>query len=69
MSRENPTPVYLADWVRRARPYSIAVYEWQLKILGNAVTEHAGVAVLTEGFYDNDTGLILKPVAADFLEV
>jgi CRISPR-associated endonuclease/helicase Cas3 len=67
--RENPTPAYLANWVRRARPYSIAVYEWQLKILGNAVTEHAGVAVLTEDFYDCDTGLVLRPVAADFLEV
>ena len=67
--RENPAPAYLADWVRRARPYSIAVYEWQLKILGNAVTEHAGVAVLTEDFYDCDTGLVLRPVAADFLEV
>lgn len=67
--RESPTPAYLEKWVRRARPYSIAVYEWQLKILGNAVTEHAGVAVLTEGFYDYDTGLVLKPVATDFWEV
>lgn len=69
MGRENPTPAYLADWVHRARPYSIAVYEWQMNILGNAVTEHAGVAVLAEDFYDCDTGLVLRPVASDFLEV
>jgi hypothetical protein len=40
-----------------------------MNILGNAVTEHAGVAVLAEDFYDCDTGLVLRPVASDFLEV
>lgn len=65
----NPDAAFLADWVRRARPYSIAVYEWQLKRLGNAVTEYSGAAVLSEGFYDEDTGLMLKPVNTVFLEV
>ncbi len=67
--QEQPDPAFLADWARRARPYSIAVYEWQLKVLGNAVTEYTGAAVLSGGFYDNDTGLILRPGTADFLEV
>lgn len=65
----DPAPAFLADWTRRARPYSIAVYDWQLKALGNAVTEYVGVALLSNGFYDNDTGLILKSGIADFLEV
>jgi len=64
-----PAPVFLADWARRAKPYSVVVYEWQLKALGNAVTEYAGTAVLSEGFYDKNTGLILKPGNTDFLEV
>ena len=64
----NPDAAFFADWVRRTRPYSIAVYEWQIKQLGNAVTEYAGAAVLSEGFYDADTGLMLKPVNTDFLE-
>ena len=63
------TPAFLADLVRRARPYSIAVYDWQLKALGNGVTEYAGAAVLSDGFYDQDTGLILRPGTTDFLEV
>ena len=65
----NPDPAFLADWVRRARPYTIAVYDWQLKKLGGAVTEHAGAAVLAEGFYDEKTGLIARQAATDFLEV
>ena len=65
----NPDAAFLADWTRRARPYSIAVYEWQLKKLGNAVGEYAGAAVLSEGFYDEDTGLVLTSVNTDFLEV
>ena len=68
-AQSNPDPLFLADWTRRAKPYTVAVYEWQLKVLGNAVTEHAGVAVLSQGFYDNDTGLILRPGITDFLEV
>ena len=67
--QENPASVYLADWVRRARPYTIAAYEWQLKILGNAVTEYAGAAVLADGFYDESTGLITRTGTIDFLEV
>ena len=67
--KRNPTTAFLVDWVHRARPYSIAVYEWQIKTLGNAVTEYSGVAVLSENAYDEDTGLILKPVTTDFLEV
>lgn len=67
--RVRPEPDFLADWARRARPYSVAVYEWQLKALGNAVNEYAGVAFLAPGFYDEDTGLSLRLKQNDFLEV
>ena len=65
----NPDTAFLADWSRRAKPYSVAVYDWQLKQLGNAVTEYAGAAVLSHGFYDEYTGLTQKPGHTDFLEV
>lgn len=68
-AQEDPTPAYLADWVRRARPYTIAAYDWQLKRLGNAVTEYAGAVVLAEGFYDENTGLVTRSETTDFLEV
>ena len=64
-----PDAAFLANWEPRARTYSVAVYDWQLKALGNAVTEYAGVAVLADDFYDNDTGLVVRPGAADLLEV
>ena len=67
--RDRPDPAFLADWVRRARPCTVAVYDWQLKALGNAVTEYSGAAVLDPAFYDKDTGLILRPKGNDFLEV
>lgn len=65
----HPDPIFLAKWERRARPYSVAVYEWQLKKLGNAVTEYAGVAILAAGYYDEDTGLRFEQKKNDFLEV
>lgn len=64
-----PDAAFLADWIRRAKPYSVAAYEWQIKELGNAVTEYAGVSVLSEGFYDVHTGLTRKAGNTDFLEV
>lgn len=67
--QNHPDSAFLADWERRARPYTIAVYEWQLKNLGNAVTEHSGIAVLNPGFYEEDTGLSLRPKQNGFLEV
>ena len=59
----------LKDWQQRAKAYSIGIYDWQLKKLGGAVTEHHGIAVLAQGFYDEDTGLVLQPQDAGFLEV
>jgi len=68
-AQDRPTPAFLASWERRTRAYTVSVYEWQLKALGNAVTEHMGVAVLAEGFYDEDTGLKIRPLENRFLEV
>ena len=68
-AQAQPDPTFLAQWERRARPYTVSAYEWQLQKLGNAVTEHAGIAFLNPAFYDNDTGLILRPKEYEFLEV
>ena len=60
---------FLTNWERRARPYTVCAYDWQLQKLGNAVSEHAGVAFLDPAFYDNDTGLVLRPKEQEFWEV
>lgn len=39
----HPDPSFLSQWLRCARPYAVAVYDWQLERLGNAVTEHSGM--------------------------
>ncbi len=65
----NPSTAFMAEWSRRARPYTVAVQEWQLEKLGSAVLEYAGVMVLSEGFYNRDTGLVINPGSTDFLEV
>ena len=65
----HPDLAFLAGWERKARAYSVSVYDWQLRKLGNAVTEYAGVAVLAEGYYDEHTGLMTGPKSNEFLEV
>lgn len=62
-------PAFLAQWLRRAKPYTISVYEHQLRRLGNAVTEYGGVAVLDPDFYDAEIGLRLLKEKSEFLEV
>ncbi len=64
-----PKPEWLAQWVRRAKPYTVAVYDWQLKKLNDAVTEYHGIAVLHEDYYNESTGLRLQAEDAAFLEV
>lgn len=65
----DPDPAFLSAWERKARAYSVSVYDWQLKKLGNAVAEYAGVAVLAEGYYDEHTGLMTGSKSNEFLEV
>lgn len=65
----HPDPRFLADWLRRVKPYTISVYAWQLQRLGNAVTECCGVSLLNPDFYDPDTGLCLEAGNNAFLEV
>lgn len=62
-------PAFLAQWLRRAKPYTVAVYDWQLQKLGNAIAEYNGIAALNPDFYDQFTGLRLQPDEAVFLEV
>lgn len=68
-SRRAPDPAFLADWLRRAKPYTVAVYDYQLRLLAGALTDYGGVTVLAPGYYDEHTGLTLKPKELDFLEV
>ena len=67
--QRDPTPAFLKTWNKKVRPYTVAVQEWQLKELGNAVTEYAGVVVLADGFYDRETGWTMRSGATEFLEV
>lgn len=62
-------PADLTYWLRRAKPYMVAVYEWQLEKLGNAVMEYHGVAVLNPDYYNEFIGLRLRANDAAFLEV
>ena len=65
----SPSPGFLAHWLKKARAYTVSVYDYQLQILGNGVTEYEGIALLHPEFYDEHTGLSLRPKVNDFLEV
>lgn len=68
-ARKYPDPAFLTSWERRARAYTVCVYDWQMKALGNAVTEHLGVAILADGFYNEASGLSIRLQENKFLEV
>lgn len=58
----------LTDWVRRAKPYTVSLYEYQLNRLTGGFAEYSGILVLNPEYYDLLTGVITKPESA-FLEV
>lgn len=67
--RQHPDPGFLWDWLQRAKPYTVSVYDHQIHALSDALTDCGGVMVLAEGYYDEQTGLGLKPGKLDYLEV
>lgn len=64
-----PSPEFLADWLHRVKAYTVCVYGYQVQILGDALTDYGGVMVLNPEYYDEGTGLTLKPKELDYLEV
>ncbi len=48
---------YLKDWTRRAKPYTVALYEHQKKKLAHALYAVNGVLLLSPEAYDGKTGL------------
>lgn len=69
LNQQNPTPAFLIQWERKARPFTVSVYAWQLRKLGDAAVEYHGIAVLRDGFYDANTGLKLGAGEMEFMEV
>lgn len=69
MASQNPEPHFLSAWLKRVRPYTVSVYEHQLRPLAPAITQHGGIAILDPSFYNVDTGLSTEPQKHVFLEV
>lgn len=62
-------PQFLARWTAEAKPYTVSVYDYQMRQLGNAVSNCCGISVLSPGFYSNETGLKISSGELGFLEV
>lgn len=63
-----PTIAYLKDWMQRAKPYTVSLYNYQVKQLYGHIREINGVLVLTKDAYDEHLGVVIKN-ELDFLEV
>ena len=64
-----PDPVFLKDWLQRAKAYTVSLYDYQIRLFSEALTEYSGILVLSPGYYNGSTGLIRNPRELDFLEV
>lgn len=40
---ESPDPAFLAQWLRRAKAYTVSIYDYQVQALAGALTEYNGV--------------------------
>lgn len=64
-----PDAEFLARWAARAKPYTVAVYRNQLRMLEDVLAEYGGVLTVPPEYYDAQVGLTVKPGTFDFLEV
>ena len=62
------SPVQLKDLARRAKPYTVSLYDYQKEMLGAGVVKIQGFLVLRPEYYDLQTGLTITPQSS-FLEV
>lgn len=68
-AQSNIDIVFLNEWISRARPYTISLYEYQARALNDVLAEYDGVRVLPPEYYNEQTGFTLKPGEFEFLEV
>lgn len=64
--------VFLSDWVRRAKPYTVSLYHYQKEAIEkkSGLSELEGIQILHKEFYNNKTGIINDSSGSgSFLEV
>ena len=62
-----PTVEELRKWSERAKAYTVSLYQGDIE-KARLYTRH-GITVLTDGFYDENTGVTLEGGNMPFLEV
>lgn len=68
-SQQQPDLAFLCQWVARAKPYTVSLYEYQLRAMSQVITEYSGILVLAPAHYDEKTGVTMDAGEFDFLEV
>lgn len=64
-----PDVAFLLRWISQAKPYTVSLYNYQIRVLNSALTEYSGMLVLSPEYYDEKIGFTMKPGEFDFLEV
>ena len=64
------TPTYLKQWLEKAKPYTISLYDYQIKNLEpNGIYDIAGVRILQNQYYNLLTGFTEKSNRFEYWEV
>ena len=67
---EDLNPGYMQSWIQAAKPYAISLYQEQIDKMGKgSVTERGGVFLLSDGWYDEDTGFTMEKAISGYMEV
>lgn len=64
------TPAYLKQWIEKAKPYTISLYDYQCKkLIPNGIYDIAGIRILQDHYYNISTGFTEKENQFEYLEV
>lgn len=60
---------FMTRWLAQAKPYTVALYSYQLQQLSDVLTEYDGILTLPPEYYDEQLGLCTRPGELTLLEV
>ena len=64
------TPAYLKQWIEKAKPYTISLYDYQCKkLIPNGIYDIAGIRILQDHYYNISTGFTENANQFEYMEV
>lgn len=60
---------FLKQWIKKAKHYTVSLYDYQIREMSDVINEYAAVKLLPSEYYDERFGFTMSPKNLNFWEV